>query len=381
MRGSVKRDKSGWYFIVDRGPDPVTNKRRQVRRRGFATKKEAEFALAKFVHSQNSGQFVDLTKITVEEYLIGRWLPAVEHRIRRTTIDSYRRSVHRHIVPALGPTRLQSLDEAAVDKWLTQLTEAGLAPKTVRNIHAVFSKALNDAVRLRLLQRNPASRAQLPPLPAIVDRSWTPGEVAVFLEATKNDQWSTMWRILAVTGMRRGEVLGLRWPDVDLVESTLRVVWQRTMVNGAIYEGPPKTGSGNRTVTLDAKTVAALRSQRARQNADRLRMGEVWLDDSEHVFTWPNGHPLSPKTVTAWFKKWALALGLRPIGVHGLRHSAASAMISAGESPKLVSQRLGHANVVTTLQRYTHVQPAHDREAAERLAASFELRPGEETAL
>jgi len=372
MSGSVKQDRQSrkWTVIVD-VPSP-DGRRRQARRRGFKTKKEAEVALAELTASVRDGSYVSTSSTTISSYLNDTWLPSISSRVRPTTADSYRRIVKTHIVPALGAVKVQALSEPMVEAWIATLIAAGVNPKTIRNIHAVLSKALTDAMRLRLVSRNAATRALLPKRSSPKPRAWREEELRTFLRHLDGDRWAPMWRLYAVTGMRRGEVLGLRWSDVDLDDGSVRVVWQRTIAGGKAIEGHPKTTSALRTIALDPATVAALRAWRKAHHEERLAMGEGWLDPDGHVFTWPDGQPLWPQTVTSWFKKHCRELGLTPVGVHGLRHTAATWMIASGESPKVVSERLGHSHVSITLHHYAHVLPAHDRAAAERLALAID---------
>lgn len=355
MRGSVKRSGTGWGFVFD--VSTVDGTRRQVRRRGFATRKAAEQALSEAVAEARGGTLVTPSRLTLGQYLTSTWLPTVERRVRPTTIDGYRRAIGRHIIPALGGAELQAVDEAAVARWVGALCADGLAAKTVRNVHGVLSKALADAVRLRLITRNAAYRAELPAIPAQRARAWTSEQISTFLDHVADDRWAPMWRLLATTGMRRGESLGLRWPDVDLEAGTMTITNQRTIAGGRVVEGEPKSAAGRRTIALDAGTLSALKAWRAGQSQERLVMGAGWAT-GDYVFTWPTGEPIWPQKVTAWFRQHAETLGLPQIGVHGLRHSAATWMIAAGESPKVVTHRLGHAHVAITLQLYAHVLPA-----------------------
>jgi integrase len=367
MKGAVHGSRGDWWFVVDL--PRVGGKRQQAKRRGFATKAAAEEEMRKLIESVRTGTFVKPSRRTVADYLNDTWLPSIAQRVRPTTADSYRRHVKNHIASKLGPAELQSLDEAAVERWVADLRASGLSAKTVRNVHGTLSKALGDALRLRLVPRNAASRTELPRVPSRKPQVWTSAQLRAFLGHVADDRWAPMWRLLAMTGMRRGEVLGLRWADVDLDGGSLTVSQQRTIAGGKVVQGPPKTPTGARTIALDGATAAALRSLRRSQAAERLAMGAGWIDTGGLVFAWGDGSPVWPQVVTSWFKSIAGELKLPTIGVHGLRHTAATLMIASGESPKLVSQRLGHAHVSITLQLYSHVLPAHDRDAANRLAA------------
>lgn len=374
MRGSVKRSGSAWAFVFD--VPTIDGKRRQVRRRGFATRKAAEAAMAEEMARARGGELVTPTRLTVGQYLTNTWLPMVERSVRPTTFDSYRRAVAKHIIgtddaPGIGGAQLKALDRATIVRFLGALADRGLAPKTIRNVHAILSKALGDAQGLNLVSRNVAHGVELPALPARQTRAWSAEQLREFLHHVADDRWAPMWRVLATTGMRRGEVLGLRWGDVDLERSVVTITNQRTIAGGVVVEGEPKSTAGRRTISIDAATVATLRAWRRTQAAERLQMGAGW-HPGDYVFTWPTGEPVWPQSVTSWFREHAAELGLPSIGVHGLRHSAATWMIASGVSPKVVTQRLGHAHVSITLQLYAHVLPAHDQAAADAFAAALD---------
>ncbi len=200
-----------------------------------------------------------------------------------------------------------------------------------------------------------------------------PEKIGQFLAHVEGDRWAPLWRLIATTGMRRGEALGLRWSDVDVGRGVITSTNQRSIAGGQIVEGEPKSDAGRRSLTVDAGTLTALRTWRRQQAQERLLMGAGW-HGGDYVFTWPDGSLPWPQRVTAWFKVHSSALGLPNIGVHGLRHSAAAWMISSGVSPKVVTQRLGHSHVSVTLQLYAHVLPAHDQAAADAFAAALDAR-------
>ena len=369
MNGSVKGSRGNWSFVFDL--PKVDGKRRQVYRRGFATKRKAEEEMRNLMTEAKGGTMVAPTRLTVGQYLTEHWLPVVENRVRPGTIDSYRKIVSRRIVPKIGGAELQLLDEPTVERWVAGLSSAGLSAKTVRNAHGVLSTALRDALRLRLVSRNVATAAQLPRLDRRAPRAWNTDEIRKFLQHVQTDRWSPMWRLFATTGLRRGEALGLRWKDVDLDAGVIAITNTRTVVTGQVVSGPPKTRAGERTIAIDGGTIAAMKAWKKVQNAERLAMGAGW-PETDIVFAWPDGRLLYPQAVTKWFRALAAELGLPQIGVHGLRHTAATWMIATGVSPKLVAERMGHSNVSVTLSLYSHVLPGHDREAAEALAAAFD---------
>jgi integrase len=354
-----------WYFVVD-----VTagDGRRQVLRRGFATKKAAAEAERAFLHERDRGvPFVELDRITLGAFLVDVWLPSLD--LRPTTMSSYRRIVTNHLVPRLGSVRLQRLDVTAVDRMLVGIVNDGLSPKTARNVAGVLSVALGYAEKRGFVARNATSGAQLPRLKPAPMRVWTDDQVATFLEHTAEHRLYPLWRLIAVTGCRRGEGLGLRWPDLDLDRGTVTFTNQRTSADGVIVEGPPKTRAGARTVRLDADTVSVLRAWRRRQLSELMIFGV--RPEHHYVFTTEKGDGYWPETIGSYFWHLATAAGLPPVGLHGLRHSNATSLLAAGENPKVVSDRLGHAGVAITLSLYTHTLPAHDQQAADTVAKAF----------
>jgi integrase len=364
-----KNPKTGkWDFVADL---PSTDgRRRQAFRRGFATKKAAVAAQRLLLAQAEQGLAIDASSVTVGRYLTETWLPSLDGRnLRATTLDSYRRAVTKHLVPELGAVKLQRLDSAMIERLSGSLAQRGLSAKTRRNVHGVLSKALADALRWKLVNRNAASGVELPRAARPTPRVWDAGQMARFLARVDDERLAPLWRFYFVTGARRGEALGLRWSDVDLASGLVTITNQRTIAGGKIVEGPPKTTSGARTIALDADTIARLRRWSVDQRAEYLALGI--RPTHGYVFTSIEGRPLSPKHVTVRFGDYCDELGLSRIGVHGLRHSAATWLISQGWNPKVVAHRFGHASSAITIALYSHVLPAHDRAAADALAAAI----------
>jgi integrase len=374
MRGFVRRRGSTytWYFDV---PDPVTGKRKQYSRGGFRTKKACQQALNEILATLRTGTFVEPSQRTLAHFLVEEWLPAVRPpKVRPSTWLSYQKSVERHIVPALGHLPLQRLTPAELSVFYRTLLERGrrdgrrgLAPKTVRNIHGALHTALRDAVRWGYVARNVAAAADLPKGATPEMRVWSPEQLRAFLEHVRGDRLYAAWLLLATTGMRRGEVAGLRWVDVDLDGGRVSPRRPRVVVNFEVVVSEPKTAKGRRSLALDPATVAALREHRRCQLEERLAVGPRW-EDSGLVFTWPDGRPLHPERFSRWFEQHARAAGLPKIRLHDVRHSYATAALAAGIPAKVVSERLGHANIAITMDTYSHVLPGLDEQAASTVA-------------
>jgi integrase len=220
-----------------------------------------------------------------------------------------------------------------LNKLYGDLRAAGRAPKTIRNIHGVLSKALADAERWGLVGRNAARLADVPAVARPKLRVWSPEQTRAFLAAVVNDRLFAAWLLAATTGMRRGELLGLRWEDIDLEVGVVRVTQARVRAGNHVVAGEPKTARGRRTLALDPATGAALRQHRKRQTEERLLAGPHYAD-SGLAFTMPDGTPIHPNRFSLWFRRNARTAGLPAIRLHDMRHSYATAGLAAGVPPR-----------------------------------------------
>jgi integrase len=380
-----KRRKS-WAFVVEvsRGED---GKRTRHQKAGFATKKEAQQAMNEVLHQVGQGTYVEPMKLTLAGFLREQWLPAVKASIRPSTFDSYRMTVEKHIAPAFGGTKLQQVTPSKLNAFYADLLskgrsdgKGGLSPKSVRNVHVVLRKALGDAVKWSLVQRNAAAFAEPPKLTQAGDRemkTWTPQEARAFLEMAEGDRLYAAWLLAISTGMRRGEVLGLRWSDIDLEDGRLSVRQTVITVNYEIQFSTPKTNRGRRSIALDRGTVGALRAHKKAQLEERMAIGPARYSDNDLVFCRVDGNPMHPDLFSQQFDRMVARSGLPRIRLHDLRHTYATISLKAGVHPKVVSERLGHATVAFTLDRYSHAVPGMQEDAAEKVAEliGFSTKP------
>ena len=354
---------------------------------GYATREEAETARDKARVAAREGRLPAVpSRETVAQYLT-RWLAIHDSQVKPTTLASYKMHVDRHIVPALGEVRLKKLDRATLNTFFAQLRRrprprgkdrtaeqsanlAPLAPATVRRVAATLHKALADAVDEGTLAWNPADKVKLPKARAAAQhelQAWSAGELRAFLEVTDRDRLAPMWRVFAYTGMRRGEAAGLLWRDVDLKGGTIAVRRGLVVVGAEVVETTPKRGRA-RVVNLDSGTVAVLAAWKKRQARERDAWPGAW--PAEHrVFTMEDGAALHPDRITEAFRRHVRAAGVPAIRLHDVRHTAASLMIASGVPVKVVSERLGHADVAFTMRVYQHVLPGMQQEAADSFAA------------
>ncbi|MDB5876467.1 MAG: integrase family protein [Ramlibacter sp.] len=414
MRGSVfkrcpcpvRRDDRGrklacskahgsWFYKVDVTGQP--GHRRQLVKGGFATKREAQDALAEVLAKAARGVVPAITKLTVAAYL-DEWLLRVRPTLEVAAWTNYRTCVDRYVRPGIGEVPLAGLTGAQLTAHYAFLITAGgrngrpLSPTTVRTVHRVLSKAFGDAVRDDLLPVSPVVKAVPPKRRKYEATVWAAEQAMRFLTAVRADPLYAAWLVALSCGLRRGELAGLRWCDVDLDRAFLRVTTQRTTDTdyNVITKGPK--GTGRRTIDLGAGTVAALRAHRDAQqvqaaNAAGLLFGEAWSevpqDRSTNApdapWTAPEGlgegfvflgedlRPIHPQRLTELFQLAAKAAGVPVIRLHDARHSCATLALESGVHPKVVQQLLGHSSWSTTMDLYAHRVDRLQREATQRI--------------
>lgn len=373
MRGHIARKKDRYYVVIDGGIDPGTGKRRQTWQPAGKNKRAAERLLAELLEQKRTDTYVEPNRITLGGYLVDEWLPLARNDLRHSTYDSYRRNVELHVLPRIGRSSLQKLRPIDLTRFYAELLSngrrdgnGGLSAKTVHNIHQMLRKALEDAVQLNYVVRNAAAAAKVPKPTTSRRREmqyWTADELRRFLDANTDSPHWTAWYVAANTGMRRGEVLGLRWRDVDLDRARLAV--RHTIISVA-YElrvSDAKTDRSERVIDLDPRTVDILRTHRTNQRQARRLVGHGY-HDRDLVFAKPDGQPLHPDVFGDAFERRVTRTDVPRIRFHDLRHTHATLLLQAGVPAKVVSERLGHATVAFTMQVYAHVIPGMQAEAA-----------------
>lgn len=372
-RGRVFRKPSGSYaYRVDIGSDPSTGKRKQFQKSGFRTKTGATKALNEMMQSIADGSAVNRSSMTVGEFF-DEWIIGQRHRLKETTWSSYAVAGAR-ITDHLGERKLKALSPLEIEAFYSALSNTGsragkpLSAKSVRNTHVVLRKALADAERLGMVTRNPAASAKPPVVRRKEFQTWTGDQIRQFFEEVHDDRLFAAYVLFATTGMRRGEVLGVRWSDVDLGNAQLAVVHTLTTVEYRPVISTPKTKRSRRVVYLDDESIRQLRAHRLRQDVERKQAGPDWCDDIDLVFRDELGRPLNPDWFSADFTRRLRSTDLPKIRLHDLRHTHATLALKAGVHPKIVSERLGHASIGVTLDLYSHVTPAIARSAADSVA-------------
>ena len=373
-QGSIKKDASGkWSFVVDLAS--AGGKRKQAFRRGFATKKEAQAELTTLLGNQQRGTYVAPTRSALGQFLLDEWLPARRPSLRASTAASYEQMIRNYVAPTLGAAKLRAVDGAALNAFYGRLlregrTEtrrglgAGLSPKTVRNVHGLLSRAFRDAVSWGRMHRNPCDAAD-PPRGGVTRDEGLDGRRTS--PVRRLDEHSPVgWRVGTHRHDRDAQRRGARPSLVGCGpggrsghDRSTRVRFGKTIATST-----PKTARGNRTVALGPAVSAGLRTWRRQQAADQLLMGAGWRNGEGLVVTVADRSAPNPEAFSNLFGKLVRTAGLPIIRLHDVRHSYATAALASGVPVKVVSQRIGHADVGVTLKIYAHVMPGDDIDAA-----------------
>jgi len=389
MRGHItKRAKDSYTIVLELGSDPATGKRKQQWVSIKGTKKDAEKRLAELLHQLDNGMFMKPGKTTLADYL-QRWLKDYAWpNLAPRTAEGYETIIRRHLAPKLGNILLTQLKPSDIQKYYSEMLSTGrcdskgsLSPVTVRQHHMALHRALHMAVKWGLISRNPADAIDPPRCQRPEMHIMNEGDIHAFLEAAKSTPYYALFYLALFTGMRRSELLALRWEDLDLIMGQISVNRSlHHLRDKSLVFRTPKTAKGRRTIALPPSAILVLEEHREKQVAIRLILG-TRLEDGDLVFSRPDGQPLLPDTVSHAWTKLALRTGLTGVRLHDARHSHASLMLKQGIHPKIVQERLGHASIQVTLDTYSHVAPGLQEAAAlrfdEALTAAAKHEPVE----
>jgi len=372
QRGSIRRRGATWtayYRARNAAGEEV-----QRTRGGFRTKGDAQAFLTATLGGIASGTYLEPIdrRITVAAYLVDHWLPTLDRR--PGTLEGYRIAVQSWIVPLIGSERLLGLTPRHVEGMVSTLRERGgkrgqpLSPRSVQVAYTVLRAALESAVRRGYCQRNVAALVERPRSQSRSMTCWDAQQSAAFLRAAEGDRLYACWVIFLARGLRRGEVAGLKWANVDLDGGVLRIVATRISIGGRAVTSDPKTAAGRRSVPLDRGLVAVLRAHRRAQLEERLSWGEGW-QDSGFAFTAESGAPVHPEHLSNRWESLVRRAGLPRLHLHEARHTAATLMLSDGTPVKVASELLGHSSPSITTNVYVHSLPGMAEAAGERLSA------------
>jgi integrase len=345
------------------GPTNPDGSRNQLSEMFRGTKTEALSTLRERQQHRDGGLFVTPQKITVSTYM-SDWLERHSANVAPKTTEGYASMIRNYIKPSLGHVPLQRLEPVNIADMYLELKERGLSSSTIGHTHRTLTKSLGDALKLRLLKVNPVLSVSPPRQQRKQPDMWTTEQFKTFLRVAEENEFRDFFELAALTGMRRSEIAGLNWDNVELVKANLRVVGNLQRITGSgLVEGRPKSSSSRRNIALSRRGVELLKKVQRESLERQLAAGEAWKA-SGYVFTDEAGRPYDSGRATKEFKKLAGSAALPPLSLHSLRHLHASLLLMSGTHVKVVSERLGHSSVAFTMDVYGHLMPGMQEQAA-----------------
>ncbi|MFC2032647.1 tyrosine-type recombinase/integrase [Chloroflexota bacterium] len=365
MRGHItKRGKDSYSIKVSTGKDIKTRKYKYQWVSVNGTKKEAEKRLSEMLNQLDNGTFMKPGKTTLAEYL-ERWLKDYAWpNLSPRGFERYAGIIRQHLISEPGSITLTQLKPEHLQQHYTTMLNNGLSAGTVRYHHAVLHVALQTAVKWGLVNRNVADAVDPPRIHRNEMQTWSEDEVSRFLEASKVSPYHELFFTALFTGMRRSELLGLAWQNVDFIFSQIYVNRSlHHLKDGSYVFTAPKSAKSRRTIALSPSAILLMHGYKEKQKLEWAMLG-VPLKDDDLVFSTLEGKPLRPNTVTRAWTMLAIRAGVKVIRLHDARHTHASLMLKQGVHPKIVQERLGHSSVQMTLDTYSHVAPGLQEAAA-----------------
>ena len=369
MAGTIqKKGDNIWLVRMYLGRD-ADGKTKHFNKTIHGAKKDAQKFLTAKLRDRDMGRFVEPSSLSIKQFLEG-WLKDIARpRVKEATFDGYKGIVDYYLIPAIGSERLCDLRPEMIQRFYGNLQRQGLSSRTVRYAHSILSSALNHAEMQGMIYFNPCKKCQLPKKLQTEMKYFTPDEVRQFLAFAKDSKLFALFVLAIETGMRPGEYLGLKWKDIDFENMTLSV--RRTAKarkGGGFYFSTPKTGKSNRPITLSSTLIEALRNHRSEILTAKMAIRDIYRDN-DLVFPNEIGDPLLIGNVRRrYFQPILVQAKLPKIRLYDLRHTSATLLLSEGEHPKVVSERLGHASTNLTLDTYSHVIPGMQKQATAKIA-------------
>ena len=356
--GSIyKRKDSRWCAQISIGGKRIS--------KYFKTQREGLDWLQNMRNQINDGLTLDGAQKTLSEFL-EQWLGSIRLSVRPMTLSQYRQIVRMHIVPTLGSIKLKDLKPDQIQTLYNQKLDSGTSARTVLLIHAVLHRSLKQAFKWGIIGRNPASVVTRPKVVRKEMMTLNDNQVRTLILIAKGTRYEVLFWLAVTTGMRQGELLGLRWSDLDWRSKKLHVQRQLQRTSAGQIFSEPKSAAGRRVIMLGDETIKKLRAHLGVLSQERQIAGEQW-QENDLIFPSTKGTPWDHRNMYKYYKRFLRKAGLPDIRFHDLRHTAATLMLQQGVHPKVVQERLGHADITLTLNTYSHVLPVMQEEAAEKL--------------
>lgn len=370
MKGHVRKRGKKWCFVLDIGRDEVTGARKQKWFSGYEKEKDAERAMIDKIKELNDGTFIDDTNETFGDFM-GNWLTNKKNQVRPGTWKSYKWLIETHLKPHLGRIKVVDLKPRHLNDLYNQKLLNVISANSIKKLHGLIKDALDEGIGFGDISKNVANAVTPPRVKKVKFEVWNENQLKIFLDAAKNNRFYVVFELAASTGMRIGEILGLRWVDVDLDNSKLSIRQAYTKAHEGYEFNEPKTASGERSIALFPDTVNLLRLHKEKQDREKEK-NKTFYNDHGLVIQTHIGTPVSPRNLSREYYKILDKLKDIPhIRFHDLRHTHATLLLKRGVHAKIVQERLGHSSINITLDTYSHVLPGLQEAALKSLGGSI----------
>jgi integrase len=370
MKGYIRKRGNKWSFTVDIGKDSKTGKRKQKSQSGFKTKKEAQAALAELVNDVEKGNYQEPEKRRFKDFVIEYLEKTFINRVKPSSYETTYNIVTAQIIPFFGDMDINEIDQFLVHEFYSEKIKEGYSSHYIQNMHELIKKFLKVAKKWEILHKDIASMLEPPKLVKKEMKVWTIDQVNTFLKFTKHSRYHPIFYLAAYTGMRKGEILGLMWDDIDFEEKTIRINKTLYRIKTGTILQEPKTKASIRKIYMDDDIIRVLKKQKVKQNLERLKYGGVYKEHNM-VFAQETGEMVNPNATHPMFSRFTQQAGLPKIRFHDLRHTHATILLQMGVNPKIVADRLGHASVKTTLDVYSHVTATMQKDLSEQFSSTM----------
>ena len=375
VTGNIQKRKRkngyAWEITIEMPPDPITKKRNRTTKTVQGTKKEAEQVMRKLIVEAEKGYHVTNNKITVFEW-VQTWIEVyITPNVSPTTLSRYQGMIKRYINPLIGSMQVQHLTTLAVQSWVNSLKVSptsgkAMAAATIKHAYHVLKGAMDKAVFAGIIPRSPCQGIMLPKGEKKAAVVYTEPQIKELIYWAKGTEMELVIDMELCLGLRRGELLGLQWGDIDWENDKVRIVHNRVVVNGKSVMKEPKTANSVRTLDVPIQLMQKLKRHRVQCMERQFAMGSEYTV-TDFIIVHPDGKPIYPEYLTQMLTKLQNKAGLPHCRFHDLRHLCASIMLLQGVNVKVAQERLGHKDISTTLNIYSHVLPSSAREAAEKI--------------
>ena len=375
VTGNIQKRKRkngyAWEITIETPSDPITKKRNRTTKTVKGTKKEAEQVLRKLISEAEKGYHVTNNKITILEW-VQTWIEVyITPNVSPTTLSRYQGMIKRYINPLLGSMQVQQLTTLAVQSWVNGLKVSPASGKemsaaTIKHTYHVLKGAMDKAVLAGIIPRSPCQGIMLPKGEKKAAVVYDEQQIQQLIQAAKGTEMELPIDMELCLGLRRGELLGLQWEDVDWKKGKIHIIRTRVVVNGKSVVKDPKTATSKRTIDVPVRLMEKLKKHQRTCQMNRLRMGEDYTA-TDYIIVHPDGKPIYPEYLSQMLTKLQKKYDLPQCRFHDLRHLCASIMLMQGVNVKVAQERLGHKDISTTLNIYSHVLPSSAKEAAEKI--------------